>query len=116
VTEDLLATFRQVSETLAYEHEQLAVDLAAYHRRYWHIWNQAADEQYVTARARRAEFECRDHLGTVITRRGTINGLTVRRDMLLGLLWGRGVASSLAETWPLDRDLPSAALAGTQES
>jgi phosphoribosylformimino-5-aminoimidazole carboxamide ribonucleotide (ProFAR) isomerase len=115
VTEDLLAQFRQVSETLAYEHEQLSIDLAAYHRRYWHIWNQAADEKYVTARARLAEYECRDHLGTVITRRGVINGLTVRRDMLLALLWGRGVASSLSETWPLDAGLPSAALADLKE-
>ena len=115
MTGDLLAQFRQISETLAYEHEQLAIDLAAYHRRYWHIWNQAADEKYVTARARRAEFECRDHMGTVIVRRGTINGLTVRRDMLWALLWGRP-SSSISETWPLDEGLPSAALANAQES
>jgi hypothetical protein len=106
---------RLISETLAYEHEQLAIDLAAYHRRYWHIWNQAADEKYVTARARRAEYECRDHMGTVIVRRGKVNGLTVRRDFLLALL-RLPDASSLGETWPLDAGLPSAALDGAKES
>jgi hypothetical protein len=119
--EAVLAELQQISETLAYEHEQLSIDLAAYHRRYWHVWNQAADEQYVTARARRAEYECRDLMGTVIVKRGAINGLTVRRDLCLAILaWRRGsappAAAPLGETWPLDDGLPSAALNGAKES
>ena len=115
-----LRTLIEMSETLAQEHQELSVDLAAYHRRYWHVWAQAADEQYVTARARKAEYECRDLLGTVITRRGTINSLTVRRDLCLALLaWQRGDSipdvAPLGETWPLDGALPSAAIAGTKE-
>jgi hypothetical protein len=116
----VLSELEEVAATLAYEHEQLSIDLAAYHRRYWYVWNQAADETYVTARARRAEYECRDLLGTVITRRGKINGFTVRRDLILAVIaWKRSLdppkPGSLEETYPLDRDLPTAALATTKE-
>ena len=74
---------------LAKQYEEVALDQGAYHRQFWHTWQQLPPDMSIAALNRECEMECRVLNEAVILSRAVLESMLAKRDALVAILSAR---------------------------
>ena len=87
--DDLMALLEETTHRLAKQYEEVALDQGAYHRQFWHTWQQLPPDMSIAALNRECEMECRALNEAVILSRSILESLLAKRDALVAILSAR---------------------------
>ena len=87
--DDLMALLEATTGQLAKQHEEVALDQGAYHRKFWHTWQRLPDGMTIAAMNRECEMDCRTLKEAEILSTSIREGLVAKRDALVAILNAR---------------------------
>ena len=87
--DDLMALLEATTGQLAKQHEEVALDQGAYHRKFWHTWQRLPDGMTIAAMNRECEMDCRALKEAEILSTSVREGLVAKRDALVAILNAR---------------------------
>ena len=77
------------AEGLRGQYAELAMDEAAYHRKFWATWQELPADMSIAALNRECEMVCRHLNESVILSRAVLESLLAKRDALVAILAAR---------------------------
>lgn len=83
---ELAGLLEQATRTLQAAIEELSVDEAAYHRKFWSVWQGLSPTMSIAAMNRECERQAAEINGQVILKRALVDAKRVRRDSLAAVL------------------------------
>jgi len=87
--DELMALLEETTNRLSTQIKEVALDQGAYHRQFWHIWQQLPEGLSIAAMNRECEMECRTLNEEVIIKRSVLESLLAKRDALVAILSAR---------------------------
>jgi hypothetical protein len=87
--DELMALLETTTGQLAKQFEEVAMDEAAYHRKFWTTWQQLPEGMTIAAMNRECEMDCKELREQVILGTSIREGMTAKRDALVAILNAR---------------------------
>lgn len=87
--EDLMVLLQKTTEKLSLQHQEVAVDDGAYHRKFWTIWQTLREDAPIAAKNRECELQCKELREQTILGESIREGLIAKRDALVAVLSAR---------------------------
>lgn len=87
--ESLIDLLQRTTEKLVVQHQEVAMDEGAYHRKFWTIWQQLNPDAAIAAKNRECELVCKELREQVILGESLREGLIAKRDALVAILHAR---------------------------
>lgn len=87
--EDLMALLEDTTSRITIQLQEVAMDTAAYHRKFWFTWQQLPADMSIAALNRECEMECRALKEEELIKRSILEGLIAKRDAIVAILSAR---------------------------
>lgn len=87
--ESLMALLQATTEKLVVQHQEVAVDEGAYHRKFWTTWQVLREDAPIAAKNRECELQCKELREQVVLGESIREGLVAKRDALVAILAAR---------------------------
>lgn len=87
--DELMALLQTTTTSLVSQHQEVALDQAAYHRRYWSHWQKLPEGLSIAAMTRECEMHCKEMDEAVRLSEQIREGLIAKRDALVAILAAR---------------------------
>jgi hypothetical protein len=87
--DDLMALLQSTTKALAKQHEEVALDQAAYHRQFWTHWQKLPEEMSIAAMNRDCEMVCRVQTEALILSQSIREGMIAKQTAIMAILAAR---------------------------
>lgn len=87
--DELMALLERTTAGLSKQHEEVALDEAAYHRQFWTHWQKLPEEMSIAAMNRDCEMVCKVQTEALILSRALREGMLAKQGALIAILAAR---------------------------